>query len=246
MIAILAPLVPLLVSLANPAHPGRTPARSRAEDIIAKSKAAYAALKTYADTGMVESEYGNSSIARHQFRTFFRSPRTFWFEFLKEGDADRLVVWSDDQAFHAWWRTTGVQTDYPKGRGGAVFIGSGYPTRGSINMVTPFLFPGAGLTGTLIELEDPSETGMEAVDGHQCHKVVGIAKTTYRSGNQVNIRRTTVWIDAQSFLVRKVVEEVPRGSPGGSWGRTYTTIKPYPNPKLEDKRFQFTPPSTQN
>lgn len=241
-------LIPsLLLAAALAAAPKRDDASRRAEDIWARSQAMYASLQSYADSGTVDVEYGSAvdpSHDHHTFRTYFRKPRFYFFDFYKSGDADRLVVWSDMNAFHGWWKTTGNETTYPKGAGSSAFVSSVYPTTGSIVMISPLIFPGAGLVGTLTEFGDQTDAGIEKVNGHACHKLVGVAKSTYRSGYVTNVRKTTVWIDSVSFLVRRVREEA-RASVATNVSRTTTTFQPHANPTLDDAHFKFTAPSTQ-
>lgn len=223
--------------------------RRRAEDLWTRTRATYAALQGYADTGAVEVAFGSAadpSRERHTFRTNVRKPRLFFFDFVKQGDADRVVVWSDQQAFHGWWKTTGVETDYPKGSGSTAFVTSTFPTRGSIVMIAPLIFPGAGLVGTTTEFGEPTDGGLETIDGHACHKLVGVARSVYpATGKVTNIRKTTIWVDAQSFLIRKVFEDSPKGTVGGHVGTTTTFFRPHANPVLTDAQFTFTPPESQ-
>ncbi len=229
--------------------PSRSASSMRAEDIWARSKAAYASLQSYADSGTVEIEYG--SVAgplrdRHTFRTYFRKPRFFYFDFVKQGNADRLVVWSDLDAFHGWWKLTGVETTYPKGSGSGAFTTGVAITKGSITMTSPLLFPGAGLVGTTTEFADPTDAGLDTLSGHPCHRLVGIAKSVYpQTGHEVNVRRTTIWIDSKTFLIRKVFEDTPKGTIAGAVNRVTTTFQPHANPSLQDDRFKFTPPEAQ-
>ena len=61
-----------------------------------------------------------------------------------------------------------------------------------------------------------------------------------RTGREINVHHVTIWIDAESLLIRKVVEEwttLP-----GHISRLTTTFEPQVNPKLDDARFQFVPP----
>lgn len=84
---------------------------------------------------------------------------------------------------------------------------------------------------------------METIDGHPCHKIVGIAKQVYQTGYESNKRRTTVWVDAQTLLIRKIFEEW-KATPG-SVSRRFTTLSPHANPTLDDATFTFTAPETQ-
>jgi outer membrane lipoprotein-sorting protein len=220
----------------------------RAADVLAQSRAAYAALQSYADSGSVVNEFGSdpahSIRERHRFRTLFRRPRSFLFDFLKLG-GDRYVVWGDDAAFHSWWKTTGVQYDYPKGQGAGAFSGGAAQTKGSLVMIPPLLFTGAGLVGPLTEFGDAEEDGKEAVDGHDCVRLTGVAKDVYPSGKEVNVRKVTVWIDAKTMLVRRVFEDTPRGSMASSVNRYITTVDPQVNPKVEERAFRFVVPDSQ-
>ncbi len=231
--------------------PGLAPdaARSeRAEDILARSKAIYAALHSYADSGSVVAEYGPvTAVARdtHTFHTYFRSPRLFYFDFTRGANVDRFVVWSDEQAFHTWWKTTGLEDSYGKGQGINAFVLGASPTKNAIMQISPLLFPGSGLVGTLTEFGDPADAGREKVDGHDCYVLTGVAKSVYRvTGHETNFRRTTLWIDTQTLLVRRVREE-PKGTSPGTVNRTTTTFSPHANPPLDDSRFRFTPPESQ-
>lgn len=235
--------VPIIAAVVHPRS-----ASPRAAEVLAQSRAAYAALRSYADTGSVVNEFGSSAgqplSERHRFRTLFRRPRSFVFDFLKKG-GDRYVVWSDDQAFHSWWKTTGVQYDYPKGQGAGAFSGGAAQTKGSLVMIPPLLFTGAGLVGPMTQFGDAEEDGREAVNGHDCIRLVGVAKDVYPSGKEVNVRKVIVWIDAKSLLVRRVFEDTPRGSMAMAVNRYITTVDPQVNPRLDDASFAFTPPDAQ-
>jgi outer membrane lipoprotein-sorting protein len=227
-----------------------TPTTSFAvDDILARARATYASLRSYADTGSVEIEFGpvgGTLKERHTFSTSYRSPRYFYFDFTKHQKADRIVVWSDETAFHTWWQTTGVETTFPKGQGSTAFVTATPLTKNSVTQIAPLLFPQAGLTGTLTEFGDATVSGTESVGGRKCHKLVGIARSVYGATQHVvNVRKTSVWIDAETFLVRKIVEDAPRGTPTGMVMRVTTTFQPQANPKLEDRQFVFVPPSVQ-
>jgi outer membrane lipoprotein-sorting protein len=61
--------------------------------------------------------------------------------------------------------------------------------------------------------------------------------------NEVNVRKMTTWIDAESLLIRKVVEQwktLP-----GQISRMTTTFEPEANPALDESRFRFAPPTSQ-
>ena len=244
---------PAAGTLALLASPIVTNPRSRsaaAEDIRAKSRAVYAALKSYADTGTVDVAYGGfaaPSHDRHTFKTFYRAPRSFYFDFVKQGNTGRLVLWSEADGFHSWGQATGVESVYPKGQGSTAFVTSVSPTSGSVMLIASLLFQTAGLAGTLTEFRDAEEEGIEKVNGRPCHKLVGVAKSVYQTtGHEVNVRKTTVWIDVETLLIRRIFEDTPRGTPSSLVSRITTTFEPHANPTLDDGRFRFTAPGAQN
>jgi hypothetical protein len=231
-----------LLALARP----WTTAPGAGDDVLARSRATYAALHSYADSGSLEYVYGpaGASIREEQaFRTYYRAPRSFYFDFIKAGHTDRFVVWSDADAFHTWWQTTGVEQTYGKGQGSAAFLMGDAPTQHSLTLIAPLLFAQAGLTGTLTEFGDVSIAGTEDVAGRACHKLAGVARSGYQStGRVVNVRATTVWIDVQTLLVRKVFEDTPEGGPAGYVMQLTTAFEPRANPTLDDAVFRFIPP----
>jgi outer membrane lipoprotein-sorting protein len=220
---------------------------SAADDLFARSRAMYASLKSYADTGTIDSEFGPANglvHEHHKFKTFYRAPRHFYFDFLKQDDADRFVVWSDDDAFHSWWKATGAADTYPKGQGSSAFISGSVPTMGSVNEIASLLFSSAGLTSTLTEIGDLAPGGTESVGGRPTQKLVGVAKSVYRgTGHETNVRKATLWIDPETLLIRKVFED---SSDSATVSRFTVTFVPQANPTLDDGQFTFTPPASQN
>ena len=227
--------------------PRGTATSTAKDDVFARTRAAYASLRSYADTGTVDEEIGSSAAPlreRHTFRTYYRAPRHFYFDFTKQENSDRFVVWSDDEAFHSWWQATGIAEVYPKGQGTAVFAIGGTPTLNALTQIAPLLFAQAGLTGTLTEFRDASAAGTEAVSGRPCYKLVGVARSVYgATGHVVNVRPTTVWVDVETALVRRVLEDAAEGTAAGTLNRFTTTFEPQANPTLDDTRFRFTTPA---
>ena len=205
----------------------------------------YASLKSYADTATIDSAYGPPAgrvQERHRFKTYYRAPRHFYFDFVKQDNADRYVVWSDDEAFHSWWQATGAADTYQKGEGASAFINGSIATMGSVSEIAALLFSQAGLSSTLLEVSALSPGGTESVGGRPTQKLVGVAKSVYQgTGHETNVRNVTVWIDPETLLIRKVVEDTPGGAEGNS--RVTTTFVPQANPTLDDARFRFTPPA---
>jgi len=212
-----------------------------ADDVLARSRAMYAGLRSYADTGTVLHEFGVSSKERHTFTTDFnRAPRRFYFDFRKES-GDRFVVFGDADAFHTWWKATGVQSDYPNPNNVGAFTLSAPTTLGAALKIPTLLYANAGLPGDFSNLRDMVADGTETLGGRRCDRLVGMAADFYgNTQREVNARKITMWIDAESLLLRKVVEEwtpLP-----GQVSRNTTTWEPQANPTIEDSRFRFTKP----
>ncbi|MCC6869044.1 MAG: hypothetical protein IT522_09490 [Burkholderiales bacterium] len=215
-----------------------------ADDILARSRATYAALASYADSGTIDAEFGTAAgLGRehHDFRTVFRGPRQLLFDFTKANHADRFVVWSDAEAFHTWWKATGSIANYPKGQGLSAFVTGSVPTLGALTMVTPWLFPKAGLVGILTELSDVTEAGSDTIAGHPCRKIVGTAQSVYgATGHVTNVRRVAVWIDVATLLVRRIAEDASEGQIVSR--RTYT-FDPQANPTIDEAQLRFVVPA---
>src|SRR5262249_15170529 len=108
-------------------------------------------------------------------------------------------------------------------------------------MIAPLLYSKGALAGDIADLDPAKAEGPETVAGHKCLRYSGELHDTYGTGHEVNFRHVTLWIDAESLLVLKVVEEwkpLP-----GQVSRVIYTFQPQANPKVDEQRFRFAPPS---
>jgi len=233
----------LFTNLTNRSH-----ASSTVEDFLGQSRSKYAALKTYSDTGTVKTELvlpGNTdpaTIETHTFTTFYRAPRQYFFEFKKDpnvGD-ERFVIWADTADFNTWWSATKVHDTYPKGQGDEAFALAAYPTKNSSILLAPMLFAQAGLHGPIVDLKVLRADETEQINGHKCHTLVGEVGLAYGTGTVTSVRPTTIWIDADTLLVRKVLEDTPKGAAGVD--RVTTTFEPRGDGEIDDVHFKFAPP----
>jgi Predicted periplasmic protein (DUF2092) len=213
-----------------------------ASQVLQKSRDIYAQLKSYADTGIVLYEYGTSSEDKHTFSTAFsRAPRHLLLEFHKQS-GDRYVIWADPDAFHTWWKTIGQRTDYPNPNNTPA-LNLSAPNTSGIALKIPTLLYGQAFGSAMLNIADPVLGSTEEVGGHRCHRITGRASDTYgATGREVNSRKVTLWIDSQSFLVRKMIEEF--AALPGQRNRTTTMFEPRANPTLEDVSFKFVPPAS--
>jgi hypothetical protein len=235
-------LIALLVALSS--FPTRAEDAPDPVKLYARVLATYAELKSYSDTGTVVSEYSSGGdgpplVDKHTFITVYRAPREFKLDFRKSG-GDRFVTWCEGQDFHTWWKATGVQEDYPKGRGANAFALGAFPTAGANSQIPPLLFSNAGLHGPLTDLAGLRYAGTEKIGERNYHKLAGEVGLAYGTGNVTSVRPTTVWIDAETLLIRRVVEDPPKGS-GKIGTRTITSFEPRGNPELKESDFRFVP-----
>ena len=230
---------------------------SGAGNVLARSIALYPTLTSYADSGTVVLETPGI-VDRYKFKTYYRRDSLdFFFDFqgvAKQGAGGsldlsfhRIVLWmvgGELQTFNQYQRT---HETIPRasGRQVATVQLAGIGTLGASVLIPSLIFSQARLPGAILQIQQPTDAGVEAIEGRRCHKVTGIAAEYYPSGAVTNVRPVSVWIDAETLLVRKVFEDTPKGSAIGSFHRKTVTIDPQLNPSLDDSRFQFTVPTLQ-
>ena len=117
-----------------------------------------------------------------------------------------------------------------------------YRTSGTSILVPSLLYSQSRLPSTILQMEEASVAGVETVADRRCHKVMGIAAAYYPSGARTGVRPVTVWIDAESQLIRKVFEDTPKSHPAGSFSRLTITYDPEANPAIDDSKFTFKVP----
>jgi hypothetical protein len=76
--------------------------------------------------------------------------------------------------------------------------------------IPTLLYSKANMGGDFTNFVDAKADGHEVIGGHRCYRVSGKASDSYAaSGKQVNIRDMTLWIDAESSVLRQIREEWP-------------------------------------
>ena len=223
-------------------------APSGTTEALDRSRKAYAALRSYADSGTVVVENASKGVdpttTRYAFRTYYRGPLHFFFEFNKDAvpGAAHYVAWGDTRAFHTW--SPGFDTEaYPPGVTDSAFSFGGGLTLNTSLKVAPLLSRSDYPFSILNEFAAPKDTASENVDGRPCRKVEGLARWQFlRPTKVVNARQVTIWIDAETLLVRKIFEDTPKEHLTGDVHRVTTTFQPQANPGLDDSKFTFTPP----
>jgi hypothetical protein len=229
---------------------------AKGEDVLAQSIALYATLVSYADTATVVRE-APGLVDQWKFRTHFRrSGPDFYFDFqgvtsqsaglTTDASANRVVLWmiqGELQSYHLpgrWHETIPRDT----GNQPAALQRAVASTACTSILIPSLLFSKSNLPGAILQIEEPADAGFETVDGHRCHKITGTASEYYRTGRQTNVRKVSVWIDADTLLIRKVFEDTPEGYLAGSYSRLTVTIDPQANPTIDDGQFEFTVPAS--
>jgi len=245
-------LLPLLLSIAVLASPVMAGGNPSPDELVAGTLKTYPSLRSYSDTGVVLDQFGPKAdnVYRHTFKTFFRAPRNFYFEFNADprSGGDRIVIWCDGGDFQSWQASSAQHSIYPRGSNTTTqaFLQSAFRTKNSDVLIPALIFAGGGIVSTVQEFSEPVQAATETVTGQPAYKLIGVARSMYAKTQRVtNVRRATVWIDTKSQLVRKVFEDTPKGLPGSAIMRITTTLEPQANPPLDDKVFQFEVPSNQ-
>jgi hypothetical protein len=246
----------LVASAAAPDSSATRGAAFDAEDVLAKTRAAYAALTSYADSGTVLDE-ATGFTDRTTFRTLFtREPRQLYIDsralesVYKAGNRiplnTRVVLWMENGDLQTWSSKSESRETYPADGGQQVnaLKNSAYYTAGISVLIPSHLYSKSGLVSPVHATEEAEADGFEAVDGRRCFRILGVERWRYPSGRETGVRAITLWIDAETYLIHKVVEDTPKGMPRGQVSRRTTTIKFQANPKLEPAQFRFAVPAS--
>ena len=251
-------LIPIaLVALAEVADTGAARrAAFDANEVLGKMRAAYAALTSYADSGTVLDETV-SYTDRSTFRTFFtREPNNLFIEFrghrhgVQSGNRvplkQHMVLWMENGELQTWMSESQAHETYPRAAGkqvNAVKI-AGLYTRGISVLIPSHLYTNAGMASPMHAAEEVEADGFETVNGRKCHRLLGIERWRYPSGQETGVRPITIWIDAETYLIHKVLQDTPKGYPRNQIDRRTTTIKHRANPKLTPAQFRYTVPES--
>ena len=96
----------------------------------------------------------------------------------------------------------------------------------------------------MLATEEAEADGFETVNGRRCFRILGVERWRYPSGRETGVRAITLWIDAETYLIHKILQDTPRSMPRGTISRRITTIRPQANPELEPAQFRFAVPAS--
>ena len=225
-----------------------------AEDVLAKSRAAYAALTSYADSGTVLDETTGFT-DRTTFRTMFtRAPRNLFIEYravaseYKSGhrlplDAN-IVFWMENGDMQSWSSKDQSHNTISAEQQVNALKNAGYYTKGASVVVPSHLYSKSGLISPVHATDEPTNDGFETVNGRKCHRIKGVERYRYPSGQETGVRAITIWIDAETYLIHKILQDTPKGYPRNEISRRIMTIKHRANPKLEPAQFRYKVPTS--
>jgi hypothetical protein len=246
----------LLVATATASDTGTARrAAFNAEEVLAKTRAAYAALTSYADSGTVLEEAGH--ISRSSFRVLFtRKPHQLLIEYraiaLEDKTGRRIplnnhqVFWLENGDLQTWSGRSQAHETYPADGGQQVnaLKNAAYSTAGMSVLIPSHLYAKAGMLSPVHATEQAEADGFEVVNGRRCFRIVGVEQWRYPSGKVTGTRAITLWIDTETYLIHKVVQDTPKSMGRGVISRRITTIKPQANPTLEPAQFRFAVPAS--
>jgi hypothetical protein len=187
-----ASLLSLLAALGAADAPAAD--RLSPQAILGRMAEAYAECRSYRDTGLVRSTFvdrGRTSTAEKPFATAFERGGGFRYEFTDKATGHRFVAWRDGGDVRVWWDVRpGVErpASLDLAIAGATGISSG-----SAHTLPALLL--AELSGRrLTDLQSLKRLDDGTLGGAACYRIEGTL------GDQP----MTVWIDRQTFLVRRI------------------------------------------
>ena len=219
-------------------------------NVLSRMKATYIALNSYSDTGTVVDDRGGFA-ERSQFRTFYtKNPRNLFIEFTpieslyKNGFRipynKRLVFWMQNGELQKWDESGNHET-FPSDGGGQVnaLNSASYGSAGITILFPSLVYTKANLATPIQAMEEPAAAGYDTIDKRRTYKVMGVERWKYPNGRVTGIRPITIWIDAETYLIRKIFEDNLKGSAKGVVDTRTITLVPQANPKLDSNTFNF-------
>jgi hypothetical protein len=234
---------PVPASPADPDAKETTPAER-----LASCRKLYGSLRTYQDTGEVQSRIDTGEVVitdTKPFSTAFERDGRFRWEFRgssgpgRKADT-RYVVWStDNETYHSWWELSRErgQSDSL----GTAMEGSTGVSGGSTTAIVPLLRTDIDVAARTTDLRDPVKKGTAEIDGVKCHVIEGKGLEIQGVTGLV----TRLWID-DSMAIRRIEETkvvVPNAIPGSASGggpvkvQTIIIIKPILNQAIQPEAF---------
>ena len=222
-----------------------------AEQIVELSMKVYARCDSYRDSGIAGTTFVGEErqwTAEKPFTTAFVRPGRIRFEYkdMSAGDPPpSYIIWAEGDEVRTWWdMKPGVNR--PGTLGEAIAAAAGV-SQGTSHRIPSMLLPDASAGKSALELSYARRIDNAEVDGFECFRIRGQSIRTPRtlgSGeNSVVLREnsSTIWIDKQSYLVRRVDESNVYDSFRSD---TVTTYNPEINVEIPSRLLDFGVPET--
>lgn len=197
------------------------------QEILAQMNQAYANCTTYQDTGVVTTTFINSTgrtTIQKPFFTAFVSPDRFRFEYKDSlsSTAPPYIIWRDGVEVLSWSIINpGIRTEDSIGT--AIARATGV-SDGSAATIPPLLLPEIGLRMFYGETQRIDDA---VIDGVNCFRILE------------NATGDTVWIDAKTFLIRRIEAQHTFSDFSTE---TVTTYNPVFNGVVTYEMLAFNPP----
>ncbi|MGI9200998.1 MAG: hypothetical protein ACR2QL_08075 [Woeseiaceae bacterium] len=176
-----------------------------AQYILERTAHVYRTSNSYVDKGIVRTVYTMQSderIGKTRFKTAYVAPVDFRFESIMNdfGSIEvGFIVGHNQNGVETWFSANPAFKNDISSIQEALDAAAGI-SRDSSGMIPGLLFPGTKLGGDIVRLTSAVRLEDAQIDSFDCFQVQG-----FRWPNTG--QPATVWIDKESFLIRRVYEE---------------------------------------
>jgi hypothetical protein len=182
-------------------------AQRKASAVIAASRAAYLACRTYEDDGTLDTVFRGDSghHVEKQFHTAFAGPNAVRFAYREaddefgHGEFFQLIATDAGAYVYVPWGDAGAEQESSLGAAVASF--AGISSRLSV-YILPLLPSELRLRGAL-DLPEPRADGSEEIDGVLCDRIDAVE----RRADGTPKSRLRVWIARDDHLIRRMTED---------------------------------------
>jgi outer membrane lipoprotein-sorting protein len=201
--------------------------------ILEQMATTYSSCKTYTDTGLVSTIYfegHNKRTVKQPFSTSFIRPDAFRFECKEKAGFFRehlYIVCREERKTRTWWDVTpGVKVAESLG---LALAGATGVSGGSAHTIPALLIPEEVSGQRLTDITHVKLIEDEILDNIRCFCIQG-----QFGGNPI-----TLWIEKNTFLLRKMVTE---NEYSDFHTQSTTTYRPVIDEEVPPKMLQFDPP----
>jgi len=203
-----------------------------AQQILDQMAETYRNCKSYRDAGVVKTVFikdGGKRTTEKTFQTAFVRPDQFRYEYRDwmGGKEKRYVIWRNGDDVKTWWDIK-PQVERPESLHRALHAAVG--VSGNSSLTIPALLLRNEVDGGLLTaLAEVKRLENDMIENADCFRLEG----TYAERVAV-----TVWVDAKTFLVRRIDERMPVKD---FRTETTTTYEPAINVQIPAEELEFKP-----